>query len=225
MKHHPNTLFIGDLHQPFTHRDYLSFAKAKAAEIKAKRIVFIGDIVDHHALSYHEHDPDGLSPGAEYKRAQKRLQSWFKAFPEALVCVGNHDALVARKAHTAGLPSAFVKTLPEIYGTPAGWQFAFRHDLGFCQAIHGTNTSGPDAAFRSAVSARQNTVQGHVHGHAGIRFHASHRDILWGMFTGCGIDRTAYAFAYGKEDNNKPILGLASVVENGTVPQFHPMAL
>ena len=59
----PDTLIVPDLHQPFTRDDFLDFCLDTARKYKTKRTVFIGDLVDQHALSYHEHSPDGYVSG------------------------------------------------------------------------------------------------------------------------------------------------------------------
>jgi len=86
-----NILVIGDTHQPFEHRHYLSFCKETQKKYKCKTVVHIGDLVDNNAISYHEHDPNGWSPADEKKEADKHLKPWFKAFPTLKLCRGNHD--------------------------------------------------------------------------------------------------------------------------------------
>lgn len=81
-----NILVIADTHLPFEHKDYLSFCLRIQKAFKCSDVVHIGDLVDNHSISYHEHDPDGLSPDAEMVAVDKRLQKWFKAFPEVLLC-------------------------------------------------------------------------------------------------------------------------------------------
>lgn len=219
----PNTLIIGDRHAPFVHRHYLDFCVETAKRFRCTEVVDIGDGVDQHAISYHEKDPNGMAAGRELKKARKALAPWFKAFPKAKSCVGNHDALIYRKAYTAGLPKEFLRSFAEIYDAPAGWEFDFEFNFGNWRAIHGTGTGGINAAFKAAVSARQSTASGHVHTQAGVHFHASNKDLLWGLNVGCGIDRKAYAFAYGKDFKDKPILGCGVVLEGGTLPLFVPM--
>lgn len=84
-------LVIGDCHIPFEHRDYLNFCIRIQKAFKCSEVVHIGDLVDNHAISYHEHDPNGLSPEDEMELVDSRLQAWFRAFPRVLLCKGNHD--------------------------------------------------------------------------------------------------------------------------------------
>jgi hypothetical protein len=49
--------------------------------------VFIGDIIDNHASSYHETDPDGMSAGHELRLAIQNIKKWYEAFPKASVII------------------------------------------------------------------------------------------------------------------------------------------
>lgn len=222
---HENTLVIGDPHAPFTHRDYLEFCRSVQRDYKCTRVVCVGDLVDQHAISYHEHNPDGMSAGDEWKAAVKQLKKWYKAFPRVRSCIGNHDALIHRKAHTAGIPVAFLRSFKDIYEAPAGWEFDFSFKFGNWRLTHGTNTSGHDAAFKAALSARESTAQGHIHTAANTKFHACDKDIIWGMQVGWGGDRRAYAFAYGRDFKDKPIVSCGVVTNGGKLPIVIPMPL
>jgi hypothetical protein len=225
MTKHPNTLIIGDTHLPFTHRHYLDFCVDTAKAYGCKRICHVGDSVDHHATSFHDADPNGRSAGDELAFAKKALKPWFKAFPRVYSAIGNHDALIQRQAYAHGVPDGFLKSFKQAYDAPAGWRFSFEWRFGNWRLTHGTGTSGHDAAFKSAVRARISTAQGHIHTAAGVKFHASNADIIWGLQVACGIDRRAYAFNYGRDFLDKPILGCGVVLEGGRIPLFVPMSL
>ena len=223
-----NTLIIGDTHVPFVHRNYLEFCRHTAAKYKARRVCHVGDVVDNHSISFHDHDADGMSPGDELKAARKVVALWAKAFPRVDCAVGNHDELARRQAVAAGLPGGYLRSFREVLGLPKGWRFAFtttyRDRSGHpWQLTHGTGSSGHDAAFKVANSHRISTAQGHIHTAAGVKYHANNKDIIWGLQVGCGIDRKAYAFNYGRDFKDKPILGCGIVLEGGVVLLFEPM--
>lgn len=220
-----NTLIIGDTHSPFIHRDYLDFCVETKRKYGCRRICHVGDVGDFHSISFHDQDPDGMAGGLELTTLRKGLKSWVKAFPEVDGALGNHDALAMRKAYANGIPAAYMRGFNEVLGLPRKWRFDFEWVYGNWRLTHGTGSSGHDAAFKVAVSHRISTAQGHIHTAAGVKFHASSKDILWGMQVGCGIDRKAYAFNYGRDFKDKPILGCGVVLENGTVPMFIPMDL
>ena len=88
-------LVIGDLHAPFVLEGYLEHCQEVYANYNCNQVIFIGDILDNHAFSYHEPDPDGLSPGSELIMAKKFVKKWYEAFPNADVCIGNHDRMAS----------------------------------------------------------------------------------------------------------------------------------
>ena len=115
-------LAIGDLHEPFCLDKYLRFCKNVDRKTGCNKVVFIGDVIDNHYSSYHETDPDGYSAGEELDRAISRIGKWYRAFPEAYVCIGNHDRLVHRKAYTAGISKRWIRDYSEVLEAP-GWEF------------------------------------------------------------------------------------------------------
>ena len=54
-----NIICIGDLHEPFAHRDALPFIEEVAWSFDVDKVIFLGDEVDSHALSRYTTDPDG----------------------------------------------------------------------------------------------------------------------------------------------------------------------
>jgi predicted phosphodiesterase len=219
-----NTLIIGDTHEPFCKEGYLEFCKRVQYDYNCGTVVHIGDLVDNHAVSYHDHDPDGRSPGDEFKLALDNCDKWYEAFPEVFICIGNHDRLPFRKAFTAGLPKNWLKSYQEMFNSPKGWKWDFVHKLNGVIFQHGTGLSGEMAAINAARENRQSTVIGHLHTVCNTRFLASHKDLIFGMSVGCGIDHNKYAFAYGKENTRKPVLS-CGVIINGKMPINIPMFL
>lgn len=215
---------ISDTHIPFEKKGYLEFCKKQYKEHKCDRVVHIGDLVDNHSISYHEHDPDGWSPYDEMRATDKILAKWFKAFPNVVLTKGNHDCLVDRKGKTIGLPKRCFKPFREIWELPDGWKDVFSIDIQGILFKHGTGMSGQLAHLKAARANRQSTVIGHLPSYAGVEYDASEKDVIFGMNVGCGIDRDKYAFAYGKDFAKKPILGCGIVFDDKNA-QFIPMKL
>lgn len=210
-------LIIGDTHLPFERKGYLEFLIRIYKHLKKRykvRVIHIGDLVDNHAISYHEHDPNGLSPNDEMELVDKKLKAWFKAFPEVYLCRGNHDSLVDRKGRTSGLPERCFREFREIWKLPKGWKDDFCWEFDNVLYTHG-NSSGRYAHVQHAIDNRQSTVIGHLHSVAGVEWLASEKDCIFGMCVGCGIDRHEYAFRYGKDFRRKPILACGVVEHNG----------
>lgn len=218
-----NVLITGDLHEPFCKKGYLEFCREMQEKYNCGTVVMIGDLVDNHAVNYHEHDPEGDSAGGEFTKALSRMHRWYYTFPSALVCIGNHDALPFRKLYTAGMPKAWLKNYEDLLEAPKTWKWSFTHQHEGVIYQHGTKLSGEMAAINAARDNRQSTVIGHLHTVCNTRFLASYKDLIFGVTVGCGIDHTAYAFAYGREQTRKPVLACA-VVLGGKIPINLPMS-
>lgn len=219
-----NTLIIGDTHEPFCKDGYLEHCLKVQREYGCGTVIHIGDMIDNHSVSYHEHDPDGRSPGDEYQLALSKCEEWYRAFPQVKICIGNHDRLPFRKAFTAGLPKNWLKNYQEMFNSPKTWEWDFVHKINGIIYQHGTGMMGEMASVNAARENRQSTVIGHLHTVCNIRFLASEKDLIFGMNVGCGIDHSKYAFAYGREATRKPVVA-CGVVLNGELPLNIPMKL
>lgn len=223
-KQENNVLVVGDLHAPFTREGYLEHCIATYKKYNCNKVIFIGDIVDHHYASYHETNPDGMGAGDELDGAIAELAKWYKAFPEATVILGNHDLLVYRKTFSAGLSRRWVKPFEEVLEVP-NWKFVEEYEFDGVLYLHGTGTSGANAAFKRAQNISQSVVMGHVHTEASIRWNATRHERYFGLMVGCGVDEKAYAMEYGRNFPKKMIISCGVVADNGQVPIVVPMNL
>ncbi len=214
---------VGDMHEPFTHPHYLDFCKETFRRWRVDEVVFAGDIVDQHAMGFWESDPDGHSAADEGRMAVENLQAWKRAFKHAKVCIGNHDERHFRAGRKAGIPTRYLRDYAEVFETP-DWDWGYRHVLDGTLYLHGTNVSGKYAAINQAIQRRTSLVMGHTHTYAGAMYHANDTSRIFGLQVGCGIDIEAYAFAYGKDFVNRPILG-CGIVEHGSTAIFEPMPI
>lgn len=219
-----NVIVIGDTHEPFCKEGYLEFVRKTQEKYDCGTVVHIGDLVDNHCVSYHEHDPNGKSIGDEFQDALINCKKWYYTFPNVKICIGNHDRLPFRKAFTAGLPANWLKTYQELFESPKTWEWDFVHTHNGVIYQHGTGMSGEMAAVNAARENRQSTVIGHLHTVCNTRFLASQKDLIFGVTVGCGIDHSAYAFAYGREQTKKPVIA-CTVILDGKVPINIPMTL
>jgi len=216
------TLLIGDLHLPFTHEAYLRFCKKVHRDWGCGKTMFTGDVYEHNAISYHESDPDGYSSGNELILAEQAVRPWYKAFPDAKLCYGNHDILPFRQAKSLGIPRHMIRDLNDIYGTPK-WEWANSWNIDNVHYHHGRG-SGANAAINFAKQERMSVAIGHLHAFGACQYTASTHDIIFGLNAGCGIDIKAYSFAYGKDFPNRPTLG-CGVIVSSTEAYFVPMKL
>jgi predicted phosphodiesterase len=218
-------LICGDTHIPFQKKGYLDFCLEIKNRVKCEQVIHIGDLVDNHAINYHEHDPDGYSPADEIKEAKKHLLQWYKAFPKLKLCRGNHDRMIDRKGRTEGLPSCVFRPFRDIWELPKGWIDDFSFEIDGVVYEHGTGYSGDSAHMKAAYNNRQSTVIGHTHAHGAVGYLANEKDCVFGMNVGSGVDRHRYAFEYGRAFKKKPIIGCGVVTDKGRFAQFFPMDL
>ena len=220
-----NIGIFGCSHIPYEHKNYLGFVidTCKKYRVKRDNMYCAGDLVDNHAVSYHEKEPGLYSPGNELKLAKKHLVKWVKAFPKMKVTIGNHDDLFRRKARSAGLPLEIIRGFGEILGLPKTWVFEYQYQLKGLLIFHGTGTSGEYAHMNSAKKERQSVIQAHCHSVGGVGYLVSRKDRIFGMSVGCGIDRKKLAFAYGRWIQKKPFVGMGIVADG--VPVVVPMKL
>jgi len=207
-------LVVGDQHTPFEHTEYLEFCRDQYDAYNCSTVIMIGDIIDNHSISYHEHDPNGMAPSDELDTAIGHLQDWYDTFPEAYICMGNHDLLIERKARTNGLPKRLFKSFGEIIAAPSGWKFNYSWQIDGVKYMHGTGGGGQNAHTIRALKNRQSTVLGHFHSNLSVKYLASHHDLIFGMAVGCGIDIESYAMEYGKDFVDRPVLGCGIVVSS-----------
>ena len=142
---------IGDTHEPFTHSQYRDFCYETFNKYKVTDIVHIGDEVDNHAISFHEHDPNGYSAGKEADIAQEAMNKWYNLFPKVNVIIGNHTALPYRQANSIGLPRKFIKTYEQIWNAPIGWKWDVELEIDHVLYRHGTGSSGQNGAINLAI--------------------------------------------------------------------------
>lgn len=216
-----NVLFAPDLHAPFIKDGVLEFIQEQKDKYHCGKVIFAGDIVDGHAWSYHEHDPDGMSVGYELEAAREQLQPWFEAFPNAISLMGNHDLLIQRKARTIGLSKQFIKGFGEVIGAPNTWEFKIEHIQDNVLYKHGNIGD----AFTVAKKSRISTCQGHFHAKTFVQWSVSEKDAIFGLQVGWGADRDAYAFDYGKPFSDKPIISCGLILDEGTTPIVKLMQL
>lgn len=204
-------LVIGDNHEPFCLDGYLEFCKEQYKKWDCNKVVFIGDIIDSHYSSYHETDADGMGGGDELELAISKIAKWYKAFPKAYVTIGNHDALIIRKAQTGGVPSRWIRNFKDVLETP-NWKFVTDVFIDDVRYVHGHKSSqARTAAKRDMVS----TVSGHFHTQMYVEWFFGKTRAIFAMQVGCGIDSKSYAMGY-MQGGKKEAIGIGIVIEGKT---------
>lgn len=219
-----NALIISDLHYPYNHPDVIDFLAALKKKYKFDLIVCVGDELDFHALSFHDSDPDLMSPGHELKTSIARLKPIYKLFPDVELVESNHGSMVYRKQKHHGLPRSVIKSYRDVIEAPPGWNW--HHDLiielennELVYICHGKTKNALNLTLNEGMSS----IQGHFHEDFEIRFRANKKGLYWSMMVSCLIDNSSYAFAYNKTNVRKPIIGCGGIVN--CEPRLFPMRL
>ena|SRR5271165_7509846 len=215
---------ISDQHFPYNHPDVVPFLKACDSKFKPQKIVNIGDEIDGHSISFHEHIPDLLAPADELATAINRLKPIMNLWPEMDILESNHGSLVYRRGRFAGLPSKVFKSYRDILEAPKGWQW---HDDLILRASNGRPIYFCHGLTKDSLKASRSKsmsfVCGHFHSSFEIRYWANGLDLFWSMVVGCLIDHKSLAYSYGKTFLEKPILGCGAII--GGHPQLVPMVV
>ena len=205
-------LVIGDTHAPAMHRHYIKFLNKMREKWKTTKVVHIGDVVDHHCISFHDKHTD--SPGAkqEYKLAYAQVSRLYAEFPTADVCIGNHDARVRRLNAKMGIPDLYLQDFNALWSTNS-WKWCSSVEIDGVYYYHGEGAGGQHPAFAAAKMRMQNTVLGHYHSSAGIWAMAGPTQRIFGMSVGCGVDRSHWSMQYGAAYLKKPIVSCGVVID------------
>lgn len=204
-----NVLVIGDLHIPFELKGYLEFCKEQQIRFNCGKVIFIGDIIDNHFASYHETYSEGYSAGQELELAIDHLKQWYKAFPEAEVCVGNHDRMTYRKGNTSGISQRWLKPYSEVLEVP-NWKFVDEVEYNNVLYVHGEQGQ----ASTKAANEFKSVVCGHHHTEGYVKLYNGGKNFA--MQVGTGINFESYAFAYAQR-GKKPILSCGVVLNQSPI--------
>lgn len=207
-----NVGIIGDPHEPCTRPGYLEFCSDTFEYYRVDQVIHIGDAVDWHGISFHARQPEGPGVAAEYTLAYNKMQKWHTRFPNLKWCIGNHDERPARLAASVNIPEFMIKSYEEIWGVP-GWEMGFHFVIDDVMYKHGTACSGVHPAWNQMNKSKMSVVMGHCHSRAGAKWSMNPNRRFFAMDVGCGINEKEYAFAYGKDMVERPILACGVVVD------------
>lgn len=211
------------MHVPYHHKDSIEFLKEIKKEYKPDTIINIGDLLDFHAISMHEHNPDLFSAGHELKEAKKYIKELEDIFPKMVEVDSNHSSLVYRRALKFGMSKEFLKNYGDFLGTKK-WEWV--DDLALtlsngkrCFFTHGRSAD----VLKVSQTMGMSCVQGHYHTKFLISYWANPDNIFFGMNVGCLIDQKNMAFAYAKNFRTRFIIGCGMIIDG--IPRLMPMIL
>jgi hypothetical protein len=218
-------LLIPDQHFPYNAPDIVAFLSAISKKYKPDKVINLGDEIDGHSWSFHQHEGELYSPGDELQAAINRLKPLYKLFPKMDLVDSNHGSLVLRKIRYHGLPVKVMKDMRDILEAPKGW--VWHNDLivkmsngKLLYVCHGRSAD----VLKVSQAMGMCVAQGHYHERFEVRYWTSReKGLLWGVNSGCLIDNDSLAYSYSKLNINKPILG-ATIILDG-IPRLIPMVL
>ena len=216
-------LAIGDIHEPACHVGYLDFCVDLYKSWDCDTVVFLGDIIDHHNISFHAKELDTPDVNAEYELASMGVKKWNKAFPKAKVMIGNHDMRVYRLANTVSIPPQFIKDYSDVWNTP-NWDWVPSTEIDGVFYYHGEGVSGMHTAFNAARGRMVSTVIGHHHSNGGVKWLCGPNGRIFGMDVGCGVDISNPAMSYGSKFLKKPVLSAGVVIDGIPYHEIMPCA-
>ena len=221
-------LALSCTHAPAMLETFPRFIRQMIQKHKPTHIVHLGDVMDFHALSYHERVEGTDTPEIELNRARRQVQQLARAFGDipTVWMIGNHDAIPLRKARDLDMPLTLMSSYRDIAGVD--WHVIPRYEDLIISGVvyrHGDKAKGGQfAAFANAKDEHRSVVQGHFHAQSGVQFMANGSRRIFGMQVGSGMDHKALAATYGKKFSAKPIIG-AGIIKNGVEPIIEVMPL
>lgn len=217
-------LAVGDNHCPAMLTGYGNWCRDIQDQWDCDRVVFMGDLVDNCALSFHLKKPCLKDPMAEWEKAQEQVAKLVELFPVADLLIGNHDALPYRLCDEIGIPGEMMKNFGEIFNLPDTWTVHDRFSqLTIDNVIYQHGDRGRGNARLNMQQEMKSVVQGHHHSKFSIEGAANQREFTFGMQVGCGVDWKHLAMDYGMKFNQKPIIGCGVVIDGH--PYLERMAL
>ncbi len=215
-----NILVIPDLHEPYTRKGFLEFCKEIKDKHDCTEVVFLGDIGDGHTTSRHQTDPDAPYSGiGELNATRERIARWHETFPNAKVCIGNHDTHPNRKMFNEGISASWLRPIGEVLNTPT-WTYSDEFIINDVKFIHGIGRNAKTRCQNEGISI----VQGHFHSASYIEFFVGIHHRLFAMQLGAGIDDKSFAFAYAKHFA-KTHINCGVIKDNGKLPIIEYMDL
>ncbi len=217
-------LFISDMHIPYHHKNTIPFLKMLKERYNPTRVICLGDELDHHALSFHDSDPDLMSAGDELKTALRTIKELHEIFPVMDLIDSNHGSLAYRKAKTHGIPRHYIKSYNDVLGVDNGWQWHYdlTLDLPDGQKVYVHHGKSADAIKTSQIMGMSH-VCGHFHESFGVKYWANPNGLYFGMNSGCLIADENYAFAYNNTNLKRPIIGTALIIDGVPILEAMPL--
>ena len=220
---HKRILVISDMHLPYQHKDSIKFLKEIKKEFKPDTTISIGDLLDQHALSFHDSSPELYSAGHELDKAKEYVKELENIFPKLIEVDSNHSSMIYRRALKHGLPRAYLKDYGDFLETKK-WKWVDDLTLTMSNGQRCFFTHGRSAdVLKVSQTMGMSAVQGHYHTKFVISWWANPDNLFFGMNVGCLIDQKSMAFNYAKNFRTRFIIGCGIIIDG--IPRLLPMVL
>ena len=220
---HKTILVISDMHLPYQHKDSIKFLKEIKKEFKPDTTISIGDLLDQHALSFHDSSPELYSAGMELDKAKEYVKELESIFPKLIEVDSNHSSMIYRRALKHGLPRAYLKEYGDFLETKK-WKWVDDLTLTMSNGQRCFFTHGRSAdVLKVSQTMGMSAVQGHYHTKFVISWWANPDNLFFGMNVGCLIDQKSMAFNYAKNFRTRFIIGCGIIIDG--IPRLLPMVL
>ena len=215
-------LAIGDIHEPYTRRNYIDFCVDIYNAWDCDTVVFMGDVIDWQALSFFDKHPDAPGAKDEYLLAKEGLEKWVATFPDATVCLGNHDKRTVRCGAKQNAPSIVFKDYSVLWDTP-NWDWRPKIVIDKVHYYHKSKGAGLHPAYNAAKKKMHSVCLGHSHSRGGVKWLVNEDKRWFGMDVGCGIDDDAIAFVYNEEAEEKSVISCGVVIDGHPYHEMMPL--
>jgi len=206
-------LVIGDTHLYWDRPGYLSFCADLRDEYDVDTVVHIGDVVDQHAISFHNKEPGCPGPMDEYYRTLEAVQRWVKEFPKVTVTLGNHDKRVVRKAKSVDIPEEiYLKPYKEVWQTPE-WDWVEDIILDDIYFYHGDGQGGKYPAYNAVGKMLMSVCMGHNHSAAGVKPLVNPMKRIWAIDTGAGCNDVALNMVYSSKNKRRSVMSAVVIID------------
>ena len=220
---HKTILVVSDMHLPYQHKDSIKFLKEIKKEFKPDTTISIGDLLDQHALSFHDSSPELYSAGHELDKAKEYVKELESVFPKLIEVDSNHSSMIYRRALKHGLPRAYLKDYGDFLETKK-WKWVDDLTLTMSNGQRCFFTHGRSAdVLKVSQTMGMSAVQGHYHTKFVISWWANPDNLFFGMNVGCLIDQKSMAFNYAKNFRTRFIIGCGIIIDG--IPRLLPMVL
>lgn len=216
-------LVVSDIHLPFAVTGWLDFIKRTHARFNChEEIIINGDLIDHHAYSFHQTETDAMNGIDEFEQSKIMVKELVEAFPRAIFTMGNHDILLVRRLADIGIDKRFIKNFHELYDLPKTWKLVDNIIVDDVFYTHIGCSSGKNGHLNSAIANMMSTCVGHIHSQGGVGYITNPQGkTIFGLNSGSLFDEKTYAGRYGIHAKQKSVLG-CGIVYSPTEAQFIP---